>query len=125
MSALKSIILAFSIFSRIPMPKAEWNEKNMRYMMACFPLVGAVIGVLLMWWGQFAATVKMSRMLFACGMTLIPIAVTGGIHLDGFCDTTDALASHAVPEKKRDILKDPHFGSFDVISVCGYMMLYF
>ena len=103
MSVLKSLILAFSMFSRIPMPKAEWNEKNMKYMMAFFPLVGAAIGILLMGWGELAASVKMSRILFSCGVTLIPIAVTGGIHLDGFCDTADALSSHAAPEKKREI----------------------
>ena len=125
MSVLKSMILAFSMFSRIPVPKAEWNQKNMKYMMAFFPLVGTVIGLILMGWGYMAGSLKMSRMLFACGVTLIPIAVTGGIHLDGFCDTADALSSHALPEKKRDILKDPHIGSFAVISVCCYLMLYF
>ncbi len=26
-------------------------------------------------------------------------AVTGGIHLDGYCDTVDALASNASPER--------------------------
>ena len=125
MSVLKSLILAFSMFSRIPMPKAEWNEKNMKYMMAFFPLVGAAIGILLMGWGELAASVKMSRILFSCGVTLIPIAVTGGIHLDGFCDTADALSSHAAPEKKREILKEPRIGSFAVISVCCYFLLYF
>jgi cobalamin synthase len=25
--------------------------------------------------------------------------VTGGIHLDGYCDTVDALASNASPER--------------------------
>jgi len=125
MSVIRSFILAFSMFSRIPVPKAEWNEKNMRYMMAFFPLVGTVIGLILMGWGEFAASVKMSKVLFSCGMTLIPVAVTGGIHLDGFCDTADALASHAAPERKQAILKDHHVGSFAVISVCCYLLLYF
>jgi len=38
------------MFSRIPMPQVEWNEKNMRYMMRGFPLVGAVIGLILWGW---------------------------------------------------------------------------
>lgn len=125
MSFVNALLLAFSMFSRIPVPKAEWNAKNMRYMIAFFPLVGAVIGVLIIGWGEFAASIKMSKVLFACGLTLIPAAVTGGIHLDGFCDTADALSSHAAPERKREILKDPHIGAFAVISVTGYMLLYF
>lgn len=125
MSVINSLLLAFSMFSRIPMPKVEWNEKNMRYMMACFPLVGLAVGLLVLGWGKFAAALKLTKVLFACGTLLIPAAVTGGIHLDGFCDTVDALLSHAAPEKKRAILKDPHVGSFAVITACGYMLLYF
>jgi adenosylcobinamide-GDP ribazoletransferase len=37
------------------------------------------------------------RILFAAGFTLLPVIVTGGIHLDGFCDTTDALAAMPPP----------------------------
>ena len=56
--------------------------------------------------------------LQAAGFTLLPVVVTGGIHLDGFGDTLDALASHAEPERKREILKDPRAGIFAVIGRC-------
>jgi adenosylcobinamide-GDP ribazoletransferase len=56
---------------------------------------------------------------------VLPIAITGGIHLDGFCDTSDALASHAEPERRREILKDPHTGAFAVINVAVYIVAYF
>ena len=122
---LKTIAIAFSMFSRIPMPRVDWNEKNMKNMLAAFPLVGAIIGALLLLWGFISDTLGFGKILFAAGMTVIPIAVTGGIHLDGFCDTADALASHAPPERKREILKDPHSGAFAVISLCAYAILYF
>jgi len=125
MSAFKSLILAFSIFSRIPMPKAEWTQKNMRYLLACFPLVGAAIGLMLMGWGKFAVSVKLSRMLFACGLTLIPIAFTGGIHMDGLCATANALTSHAAPEKKSELLEQKTVSSFSAISLVCYLLLYF
>lgn len=125
MSVFKSLILAFSIFSRIPMPKAEWNQKNMRYLLACFPLVGAGVGLLLFGWGKFAVSVRLSRMLFACGLTLIPIAVTGGIHIDGFCDTVYAMTNHAAPEKKSELLEEKNISSFSVLSMVSYLLLYF
>ena len=41
---LSSCVIAFSTYSRIPMPQAEWNEKTMRHTLAFFPLVGAAVG---------------------------------------------------------------------------------
>ena len=64
-------------------------------------------------------------MLFRSGFCLIPVAVTGGIHLDGYADTSDALSSYGDREKKLDILKDPHCGAFAVIRLCSYFALYF
>ena len=44
MIALQTIAVAFAMFSAIPVPQFEWNEKNMRYAMCAFPLIGLVIG---------------------------------------------------------------------------------
>lgn len=55
-------------------------------------------------------------------MTILPILVTGGIHLDGFADTVDALSSYSEPARKREILKDPHAGAFAVIYVGVYLV---
>lgn len=125
MTVLRSVALAFAMFSRLPVPKADWNAQNMRYMMAGFPLVGAVVGLLLFGWAAVCRWLNLGAVLTACGLTLIPIAVTGGIHLDGFCDTVDALASHAEPVRKREILKDPHMGVFAAIGLMSYLLLYF
>ena len=38
------LLIALSMYSKIPVPQAEWNERNMRYALCFFPLVGAVIG---------------------------------------------------------------------------------
>jgi len=122
---IKTIIVAFSMFSRVPMPHTVWDEKNMRYMLCAFPLVGVVIGACLLLWVQVCRWLSLGTILYAAGITLIPIAVTGGIHLDGFCDTADALASQAPTERRREILKDPHAGAFAVIGLCVYMLAYF
>ena len=46
MTALQTIAVAFAMFSALPMPQFDWNEKNMRYALCAFPLVGVVCGVL-------------------------------------------------------------------------------
>lgn len=125
MKIFSSIALVFSMFSRLPTPKVEWKPENMRYMMAGFPLIGVVIGLLLFAWGAVCRFFGFGTALTACGLTLLPIAVTGGIHLDGFCDTVDALSSHADPKRKCEILKDPHSGAFAIIGLGAYLLLYF
>lgn len=44
MHILKSLVIAFSIYSKIPVPQFEWKEEDMKYMLCFFPWVGAVIG---------------------------------------------------------------------------------
>ena len=56
-------------------------------------------------------------------LTAVPLWITGGIHLDGFMDTTDARSSYGDREKKLMILKDSHVGAFAVIGCGIYMML--
>ncbi len=107
------------------MPKVEWKSENMRFALAALPLVGVLTGFVLWGWAWLCGALSIGGILFAAGMTLLPLLVSGGIHLDGFCDTVDALASHAEPERKREILKDPHAGAFAVIGVCAYLLASF
>ena len=124
MTALKTIAIAFSMFSAIPMPlKADdWNEHNLRYLLCAFPLVGAVSATLF-----FVAFSLFSALpiLRAALLTAIPVLVTGGIHLDGLCDTCDAFFSHASRERKLEIMKDSHAGAFAIIYCALYFLLYF
>lgn len=119
---IDSFIIAFSTYSRLPMPKADWNEKSMKYAMCFFPLVGAVIAIaeLFVWWGSLK--LQTYNMITAFFLMLVPVAITGGIHLDGLFDTEDALHSYSDREKKLAILKDPHIGAFAVIYGVMYIL---
>jgi adenosylcobinamide-GDP ribazoletransferase len=125
MKALGSFIIAFSMYSALPMPRVEWNKKQMRYAMAFFPAIGLVIGGCYWCWWKLGGFFHLNQTLFAVGLTLIPVFITGGIHLDGFCDTVDALSSHAERERKLEILKDSHAGAFAAIGLAVYFLLYF
>ena len=123
-SLLRSFCIAFGLYSKIPMPKFEWNPKDMRYTMCFFPLISIPIALLVLLWFYFCQWLHIHSFLFACVITAIPVLVTGGIHLDGYCDTVDALSSRQPREKKLEILKDPHLGAFAVIYTFAYMLLY-
>ncbi|NLT10221.1 MAG: adenosylcobinamide-GDP ribazoletransferase [Ruminococcus sp.] len=120
---LKSLFSAFLMYSRIPMPKVEWKEENRRYALGFFPLVGAVIGSLLVLWRYICTGLETGQIIFAAGAVFLPVLVTGGIHLDGFCDVTDARSSYADREKRIAIMSDPHIGSFAVMKLCLYLIM--
>lgn len=115
MIVLETIAVAFAMFSAIPVPQPVWGLRNMRYALCALPLIGVVIGLAQALWLIAANWLCMLEMLRGAGLCLIPILLTGGIHLDGYADTSDALASCAPPEKKQEILKDPRCGAFAVI----------
>lgn len=122
---LQTVAVAFSMFSAVPMPQFPWDEKNMRYALCAFPLIGVLLGGLGWLWWLVCARLGVPALVRGAGLCLLPVWVTGGIHLDGYCDTHDALASHAGPEKRQEILKDPHIGAFGVMRLCGYFLVSF
>ena len=125
MIVFETIVVAFSMFSAIPMPKIEWNRRNMRFSLCAFWLIGAVIGLLCYAVSSLCLIAGIPKILRAALLLLIPVLVTGGIHLDGFADTADALASHAEPSKKLEIMKDPRTGSFAVIRlICTFILAF-
>ena len=50
MRLIRSLCIAFSMYSRIPVPCGEWDKEDMKYSIGLFPLVGAVIGGLSAVW---------------------------------------------------------------------------
>lgn len=124
----ESFKIACSMYSKLPVPQSDWTEENMRYVMCFFPWIGAVIGLF------FAGVWNVKEWLASCGiyyhelfyaaiLTVLPIFVTGGIHMDGFLDTCDALSSWQEKERRLEILKDSHAGAFAILSCAVYLIL--
>lgn len=119
-----SFMIAVSVYSRIPMPKIERSQKNMKYVLCFVPVIGAVIGGLIYAWGRVCMACGFGQVCFALVGTVIPMIVTGGIHLDGFMDTANALYAYEQKEKKLASLKDSHVSAFAVTALVGYSFLY-
>lgn len=120
---LRSLFSAFLMYSRIPMPKCEWKEENRRYSLGFFPLVGAVVGAFIILWRLLCDRLETGQFIFSVGAVFLPVLVTGGIHIDGFCDVTDARSSYADQKKRLEILSDSHIGSFAVMWICLYFLI--
>ena len=122
MTVLQTIAVAFAMFSAVPVPQFDWNEKKHAVFALCLPAGGGCCAACC---GACAPACRCPPWCARRAFCLIPVWVTGGIHLDGYADTCDALCSYGDTQKKLDILKDPHCGAFAVIRLCSYFVAYF
>ena len=121
---LYAFVMCQSMFCAIPAPQA-WDEKAKDKMLLFLPIVGLEIGAL---WAALAWLCKLLNLpALVAGLALCayPFLITGFIHLDGFMDVTDAVKSWRDLERRREILKDSHVGSFAVIGIALLMLAQF
>ncbi|MCD8077858.1 MAG: adenosylcobinamide-GDP ribazoletransferase [Lachnospiraceae bacterium] len=120
---LSSCLIAFAMYSKIPMPRVEWSEEKMRYVLCFFPWVGIPVGLLTLLVFFLTQRAGFGSLFSAALLTAVPILVTGGIHMDGFMDTMDARSSWGDRERKLEILKDSHTGAFAILGCAVYLLL--
>jgi adenosylcobinamide-GDP ribazoletransferase len=82
-------------------------------LLAWAPLVGLVIGGLV----GAAALLPVRPELRALTTLALWIGLTGGLHLDGFADSCDGLLATVNPQRRLEIMRDPHTGSWAVIGL--------
>ena len=117
--------VAFAMFSKIPMPRADWTKENMKYMFCFFPFIGTVIGGLTMLVAYLGLRFGYQPGFVTAVLVLVPVFVTGGIHVDGLLDTSDALSSWQEISRRLEILKDSHAGAFAVITAAVYFIAWY
>ena len=122
---LKSMAITFAMYSKLPVKNFEWTKENMKYCLLFLPLVGLIEGICLILFVMFFDRIAVNQFLKAALITAFPVIYTGGVHMDGFLDTMDALGSNQSREKKLEILKDSNSGAFAVIGGIIYFLLYF
>lgn len=126
---MKRIVHAFfmcqSMFCAIPCPCHVWDEDARPLMLPMLPLVGLEIGAL--WWllGWLTGLLSLPVLIRALVLALWPYLATGFLHLDGYMDVTDAVKSCRDLQRRREILKDSHVGSFAVIGLCMLLLSQF
>ncbi|UFS72354.1 adenosylcobinamide-GDP ribazoletransferase [Geomonas sp. RF6] len=108
---MRFFVIAFQFLTIVPLPFAvRCDDDDLGRSMAVFPLVGLVIGALLV-----CADYLMGALLPRSVGDLILVAlctvVTGGLHLDGLADVCDGLAARGSRERFLEVMKDPRVGA--------------
>ncbi|HEY9104457.1 adenosylcobinamide-GDP ribazoletransferase [Chitinimonas sp.] len=114
--------LAIQFLTRLPTPATpDFRPELLVESARWFPLVGLIIGALLTTLAWPAC--RLDPWLAAWLALLLWVWVTGGLHLDGLADLADGLgAAHRDRERLLAVMRDPHLGSFGVLSLilqCG------
>jgi adenosylcobinamide-GDP ribazoletransferase len=103
-------------------PETEWSSERFGRSVRYFPLVGAVIGLVLsVSYVLFSPwlPIHLAAALFIIGNILL----TGGLHCDGFMDTMDGVLSGRSPERMLEIMKDSRVGANGVIAFLCLILL--
>ena len=78
-SLWNSFKIAFSMFSKIPVPQAEWTEENMKYMLCFFPFIGTAIGIVFLVAEWICRYLGFGNSFTAMVLVLVPVILTGCI----------------------------------------------
>ena len=113
---LHAFAMCQSMFCAIPAPQV-WDEKAKDKMLLFLPVVGLEIGTIWAGVAWLCRLLNLPAMITALILAAYPYIVTGFLHLDGYMDVTDAVKSWRDLERRREILKDSHVGSFAVIGI--------
>ncbi len=85
-------------------------------MIRFFPVVGLVIGALLVLVDFFASMVWAAPAAALIDLICL-VTVTGAFHLDGLGDTADGMFSHRGRERALEIMKDSRTGMMGLVAV--------
>lgn len=110
---------------KFPMPGADWEKENMRYMMCFFPLIGIVIGALTVGWAWLSERLQAGEILKSAVYVLIPVAVTRR-HPSGWPSGYGGRSFFLSAQGAQ--AGDPecsHAGAFAVITACCYFLAAF
>jgi adenosyl cobinamide kinase/adenosyl cobinamide phosphate guanylyltransferase/cobalamin synthase len=87
-----------------------------------FPVVGALLGLLLgwLWW---AAEGPLGPLAAAALVVAADLALTGALHFDGLLDSADGLLPHLPLIRRLAVMADPHVGAFAVATGATTLLL--
>lgn len=121
---MRAFWLAVQFLTRLPTPRVEIDAPARGVSVLFYPLVGLLIGVLLvlLHWPLASADAGLEAAL----LLLAWVLVTGGLHLDGLADSADAwLGSHGDRARALAIMKDPCSGPAGVVAVVLVLLVKF
>jgi len=114
---LKILYACIQFYTQIPLPAVlnyspDHLQKSIRYL----TLVGLFVGST----GAFVFYLISSFLPLTISIVITMaflVAITGGLHEDGFADVCDGFGGGQTPQRILEIMKDSHIGVFGVLGL--------
>lgn len=122
---MRAFLLALQFLTRVPVPALpEFDQRALGRSMLFYPLVGGLIGGVLM---ALAAALAQAPDNVAAALVLGSwVLITGALHLDGLADSGDAwVGGHGDRQRTLAIMKDPYAGPVGVTLIVVVLLLKF
>ncbi|MDJ0756434.1 MAG: adenosylcobinamide-GDP ribazoletransferase [Ardenticatenaceae bacterium] len=119
---MKLLWLSISFLTTLPAPAIEFIPGGLSRASRFFPTVGLILAALLGGAGLISMQL-FPPILSAALLIALWVILTGGLHLDGLADCCDGLFVPVARERRLEIMKDPHTGSFAVVGLVIVLLL--
>ena len=120
---MASLLAALSFLTIFPAPRsADLPQQVISNSRAWFPLVGLLIGVMLVgleWLLDYAFPPYLTAAL----LVVFLVVINRSLHLDGLMDTCDGLFGGQTPERRREIMRDSSVGAFGVAGAVSVLLI--
>jgi adenosylcobinamide-GDP ribazoletransferase len=113
MELLRGLRSLLTLLTSIPLGGGSVEDAARSFY--AVPLVGALEGIVLSAYLYLLRTLGVAAEVAALTYVVAHVALTGGIHLDGFADYSDVLGSRLRGDKAVAVLKDPRRGAYGVL----------
>ncbi|MFA5336500.1 MAG: adenosylcobinamide-GDP ribazoletransferase [Candidatus Omnitrophota bacterium] len=114
---MKGFLVALQFLTILPVRlKAAVSDEDLSSSIAWFPAVGLIVGAVLAF--SYAALSYLFPLPVVCAfVTALSALVSGGLHIDGFIDTVDGIASGADKKRMLEIMREGRPGALGLAAV--------
>ncbi len=110
------LLAAVGLFTVVPAPYAEIDRTTARRAVRALPWLGLVLGLVAAL-AAWLVGLRSGPLLVAVVGVLVPVALTGAMHLDGLADTADGLGSRKPAAEALDVMRRSDIGPMGVVSI--------
>lgn len=108
---------AIGLLTRLPVPMPQNVALRGAQAAWAYPLAGALLGALVAAIATAATAAGLAPALAAGVALALQMMATGGLHEDGLADCADGFWGGWTRERRLEIMKDSHIGTYGVLAL--------
>lgn len=113
---------ALAFLTRLPLRRDAFSLDEVARSQAWFPAVGLLLGLALVGVDRLAMR-GLPGVSVDVLLVVALVVMTGALHLDGLADTADGLLGGDTPDRRLEIMRDVHAGTYAIAAVVCVLAL--